>query len=92
MIYAAEESQTMKTSIAVIAALILLTSAAEAARKRTRVTVHPQQYQSQRPITQHPFAVDYVLRTILCSFHLFSIGPQGRPGSCIEHMPRRRLA
>ena len=79
----------MKKLIAV-AALLLLTSsiAAEAARKRTRVTVHPQRTPiTERAIYQHPFAVDFVLRSILCSFHVFSIGPQGKPGSCAQYLP-----
>ena len=78
----------MKKLIAVVALLLFTSSiAAEAARKRTRVTVHPQRTPiTDRMIYQHPYAVDYVLRSILCAFHVFSIGPQGKPGSCADHL------
>lgn len=74
----------MKTIIVAIALMFVATTAAEA-RKRTRVTVYP----TQRPIVAHPFAVDFLLRNILCAFHVFSVGPQGKPGSCADHMITR---
>lgn len=81
----------MKTFLlSVVAALLLIsfTEAADAARKRTRITVHPRTPITERPIYQHPFAVDFVLRSVLCSFHVFSVGPQGKPGSCAQYLPQ----
>lgn len=75
----------MKMLSAMIALLMLSTVAADAARKRQRITVHPAQERG-RVLYEHPYAVDYVLRSILCAFHVFSIGPQGRPGSCADHL------
>lgn len=72
----------MKTMIAMVALLMLSTSV----DARTRVTVYKRTPVTERAIYQHPFAVDYVLRSLLCAFHVFSIGPQGKPGSCIDHL------
>jgi hypothetical protein len=78
-----------------LALLMLFAVTAESqARTRERVTVHP----VQRPIVTHPYAVDYVLSYIFCGFHVFSVGPNPRPGqlgSCADRFnyaqPRRRV-
>jgi len=63
-------------------AVIVLASLASAADARTRITVFPR----ERPIIEHPYAVEFVLSYALCSFHLFSLGPvipgDLRIGSC----------
>ena len=86
----------MKTIIAVIAFVVL----AGAADARPRITVHPK----PRPIIEHPYAVEFVLSYMLCAFHLFSLGPDVRPGdprmgSCVYRMrllphpsPRRAVS
>lgn len=79
----------MKIFLMMLTVLVLSTTFADAARKRTRVTVHPQRTPiTERAIYQHPYAVDFVLRTILCAFHVYSIGPQGKPGSCADVFQR----
>jgi len=81
-----------------IALLMLFAVTAESQAKRSntrdRITVHP----VQRPIVTHPYAVDYVMSYILCGFHVFSVGPNPRPGqlgSCADRFnyaqPRRRV-
>lgn len=67
--------RTMKTIIAAIALLLVATSVADA-RKRQRIVVQPQ----GRVIMEHPYGVTYVLSYILCGFHVFSVGPNPKPG------------
>jgi len=80
----------MKTLMLTVAAAVVLISfadSADAARKRQRITVYPQRAPiTERAIYNHPYAVDYALRSILCAFHVFSIGPQGKPGSCVQYL------
>lgn len=72
------------------AVLIALTTQADA-RKRQRVTVyaHPSQpLHEQRLIRRHPIAVEYMLAYIFCGFHVFSVGPEPKPGqlgSCASY-------
>lgn len=75
----------------VIAVFVLLFAVSAAdARTRQRVTVHPKRAPiADRMIYQHPYAVDYVLRSILCAFHVFSMGPDAKRsqlGSCVDHL------
>lgn len=66
----------MKTFVVAIV-LLLFTVAADA---RQRVTVRPQ----GRAIAEHPYAVTYMLSYIFCGFHVFSVGPNPRPGQLGE--------
>ena len=80
-----------------IALLMLFAVTAESQARsstRDRITVRP----VQRPIVSHPYAVDYALSYIFCGFHVFSVGPNPRPGqlgSCADRFnyaqPRRRV-
>ena len=64
---------------AFIAAIALLIAASTVADARTRVTVN-----KKRPIVKHPYAIEYVLSYIFCGFHVFSVGPQPKPGQLGE--------
>lgn len=64
-----------KLTVTVFALLLLASSVADA-RKRQRITVQPQ----GRVIVEHPRGVEIVLSYILCGFHVFSVGPNPRPG------------
>lgn len=76
--------------LAALALVLVFTATADAAtRKRTRITVQPHRFEP-RPVVQHPFAVQFALETLLCAFHVFSIGPQGKPGSCADRVIHHR--
>ena len=82
--------KAIKTVIAVTGLLLVVTSTADAQR---RVTVYPR----ERPIVAHPYGVELALSKILCGFHLFSLGPNPRPGSvgsCANwfHYPQHKPA
>ena len=66
----------MKTVITAVA-LLLITNSVVDARQRQRVSVYPR----ERPIVAHPYGVELALSKMLCGFHLFSLGPNPRPGS-----------
>jgi len=68
----------IKISIGIVIGLLISTTAADAQR-RQRVTVYPTE--RERLIYSHPYAVELALSKMLCGFHLFSLGPNPRPGS-----------
>lgn len=67
-----------KTVLAMM--LVLAFTSVADARKRQRITVQPQ----GRVIAEHPYAVTYALSYMLCAFHVFSVGPNPKPGQLGE--------
>lgn len=59
--------------------LITLMLAATAADARTRVRVTKY---VERPIAEHPYAVNFVLAAILCAFAAYSVPPGQQAGQC----------
>jgi len=73
----------MKTIMAIVIGLLLVSTTAADAQRRQRITVYPTE--RDRLLYSHPYAVELALSKMLCGFHLFSLGPnppRGSVGSC----------